>query len=256
MKSCVCARDEIDQKLKRVLTMATEAHELQQAFVLHARVYRETSVLVELLTRFSGRISVIAKGVRKAKSKTQGILQPFTPLEVVWGGRGELQTLQKIETQGAALSLEGTALFSGLYLNELLMRVLHRHDPCEAIFLAYRNTLTELDENEFNAAMLRRFEFVLLSELGYAIPLTHEAGSNNMLCDDQYYRYLPERGFLRLEVGFDPEDGDVFQGEDLLAIHADRFDTIAIQQAAKRLIRIAFQPLLGHKPLKTRELFA
>ena len=90
---------------------------LQPAFVLHRRAYRETSFLVELLTKEHGRFTTIARGVRKAHSATQGLLQPFIPLLVSWAGRGELMTLSQVEVNGEVKSLRGECLCAGFYLN-------------------------------------------------------------------------------------------------------------------------------------------
>src|SRR3990167_1032441 len=97
---------------------------LQPAYVLHRRAYRETSFLVELFTQEYGRLTVVARGVRKANSSTTGLLQPFSPLLVSYGGKGELLTLFSVEARKTMLRLQRDALFAGLYLNELLMYLL------------------------------------------------------------------------------------------------------------------------------------
>src|SRR3990167_3982988 len=100
----------------------------QSAYVLHRRSYRETSFLVELFTLDHGRVTVAAKGARKAKSSTQGLLQPFTPLMVSWSGKGELMTLVQADAHGEVRGLKGDALFAGFYLNELLTALLQKWD--------------------------------------------------------------------------------------------------------------------------------
>src|SRR3989338_1657766 len=101
---------------------------LQPAYVLHLRSYRESSFLVELFTKEQGRMTVLAKGVRKKKSPLQGLLQPFIPLLVSWVGKSELMILTQAEAHGAMKQLKGTCLYAGLYLNELLMGLLQKWD--------------------------------------------------------------------------------------------------------------------------------
>src|SRR5512138_566209 len=102
---------------------------LQPAYLLHRRPYRETSLLIEAFTAGSGRIALIAKGARGGRKGNAAILQPFQPLLISWTQRGEVGTLTAVEPREQALALHGTTLFSGFYLNELLMRLLARNDP-------------------------------------------------------------------------------------------------------------------------------
>src|SRR3990167_1545961 len=139
----------------------------QPAFVLHRRSYRETSFLVELFTPDHGRLTVTARGVRQAKSPSQGLLQPFTPLIVSWSGKGELMTLAQVDAHGEVRRLRGDALFAGFYLNELLMALLQKWDAHQRLFKVYDEALCALQELPLNQRALREFEKILLEELGY-----------------------------------------------------------------------------------------
>src|SRR5476649_1411082 len=101
---------------------------LQPAFILHHRPYRETSVLLELFTLEYGRITALARGVRQTRSRLKPLLQLFVPLLISWQGKGELVTLTAAESNGYPNRLLGTGLLNGLYLNELLVRILQKHD--------------------------------------------------------------------------------------------------------------------------------
>ena len=101
----------------------------QRAFVLHRRNYSETSLIIEVYTHRHGRLGLIAKGARRPSSRSRGVLKSFQPLLIGWSGRGDLMTLTGTEAEGAAIDLRGEALYCGFYLNELLIRLLHRHDP-------------------------------------------------------------------------------------------------------------------------------
>ena len=107
----------------------------QRAFVLHSRPYSETSLMLDVFTEQEGRQRLLAKGARRRRSGLKGALQPFTPLLIRWGGRGELKTLRDADPISLALPLSGTVLYSGLYINELLSRVLANGVTYSALFL-------------------------------------------------------------------------------------------------------------------------
>ncbi|MCB1827507.1 MAG: DNA repair protein RecO, partial [Coxiellaceae bacterium] len=109
----------------------------QHARVLHARSFRETSLLVDFFTQEHGRVCAVARGARTQRSKFRGLLQPFIPVTISWSGRSDLVTLSDAEPCGMPLSFSGTALLSGLYINELLVRLLARHDPHPELFMYY-----------------------------------------------------------------------------------------------------------------------
>ncbi|MBP6627658.1 MAG: DNA repair protein RecO, partial [Arenimonas sp.] len=97
----------------------------QPAFVLHARPWRETSLIVELLTRDHGRVGVVARGVQGAKRHPlRAALQPLQWLRVDFLPRGELARLLQAEALDAAPLLQGEALMAAFYVNELVLRLL------------------------------------------------------------------------------------------------------------------------------------
>ncbi|RAP57768.1 DNA repair protein RecO [Oleiagrimonas sp. MCCC 1A03011] len=191
----------------------------QPAYVLHARAYRETSLLLECLTRDHGRLGVVARGVRGPRSRLRRAdLEPFQSLELDFTLRGELATLRGIEPVGRLLRLKGDALLSGLYINELVVRMCARQDPQPMLFDAYADTLSRLDTAQAPGWPLRRFERDLLDALGYAMLLRHEADARTPLDPQALYRYFPETGAQRCA----PQAPQAVRGEDLLALAADR----------------------------------
>ncbi len=229
----------------------------QCAFVLHQRNYSETSLLLEVYTRRHGRLGLIAKGARRPASKVRGVLKPFQPLLLGFSVRGELMVLTGAETDGSDIELVGTALYCGFYLNELLMRLLHRHDPHEALYDRYRAALEGLRGSASHEAVLRIFEKHLLSELGYGLMLEREGGGQIPISADATYDYIPERGPVRVEH---PElaprlQGARVRGASLLALAAERLDDNSIRREVKALMRAALAPHLGDKPLHSRRLF-
>ncbi len=163
--------------------MTTQRRVRQQAaFILHHRPFRDTSQILDLISRDHGKLAVVARGSRGARSRLKGILRPFMPLSVSWMIKTDLGTLTGAEVSGAPLSLTGDALLSGYYVNELILHFLHRHDPQPEIFDAYSHTIEALAAAGNDVATcLRQFEIELLRQIGYALNLDHEHGSNKPL---------------------------------------------------------------------------
>lgn len=223
---------------------------LQPAFVLHSRPYRDTSFLVELLTREYGRLTVLARGVRSQRSKLYGLLVPFSPLLVSFSGKTDLQTLQHVEVDGLSYNLAGNILLSGFYLNELLMRLLQRHEPHPNIYKAYQQTLSILVGSVVPELALRLFEKYLLVDLGYGLQLDRTVNNQTVLPNEEY---IFEFGVgLKKAKIHDPYN---FPGQSLLALRAGILTTPEELRDAKRLLRSVLAVLLGNKPLKSRELF-
>ncbi len=108
---------------------------LEPAYVLHHRPYRDSSLILDVLSAAYGRVALVARGARRPKSRLHGVLQPFQPLLASWSLRGEMGTLTAAEARAGG-GLRGRALISGFYVNELLLRLLHRHDPHPQLFTA------------------------------------------------------------------------------------------------------------------------
>jgi len=234
--------------MKRVL--------LQPAYVLHRRDYRETSFLVDLFTPEYGRISGIARGVRKARSSSQGLLQPFTPLLVSWSGRGELMLLTQIEANGEMIRLQGESLFAGFYLNELLVTLLQKWDAHPGIFMAYTKTIRALHDAPLQESVLRSFEKQLLEDLGYGLLPKTDISLHNTFSPDAHYRFVPEQGFVECERGAEVQAmSNVFSGKSLHAIAREDWQDKTSLQDAKRLIRFVLAPLLGARQIYSRKLF-
>src|SRR5438034_11820208 len=149
--------------------------EHEAGYVLHTYPYKETSLIVEAFTRSHGRVALLARGARRPRSAMRGVLLSFHPLRLGWSGSGELATLMQAEWAGGALLLGGRGLMCGFYLNELVLRLLPRDDPHEALFDAYSEALARLSAAQSFPAVLRSFEKRLLAELGYAPLLDREA---------------------------------------------------------------------------------
>ncbi|MGL4860839.1 MAG: DNA repair protein RecO [Enterobacteriaceae bacterium] len=223
----------------------------QRAFILHGRPFSETSLLLDVFSEEQGRIKLLAKGARARRSRTRGCLQPFIPLLLRWSGRGEVKTLRNAEAISLALPLSGISLYSALYVNELLARVLERETRHSPLFFAYLHCLQALAAGPHPEIPLRLFELSLLHQLGYGIDFLHCAGSGEPVVDSMTYRYRAEKGFIASLI----RDSQSFTGRELRALAQREFPDAGTLKAAKRFTRMALRPYLGGKPLKSRELF-
>lgn len=230
--------------------------EAVEAFVLHARAYRESSQLVELLSIEHGRIGVLTRGNRGTKRGTP--LQPFCRYRIGLQGRGELRRAQSIESLGAPWLLTGRALYAALYMNELLVRLLHRDLPLPDVVELYAATLARLATGAALEPVLRTFEKQLLDELGYG----HRYGetvAGRPVTADALYTFEPERGVREAPPGLPA--AHCYAGRALLALETGTFagpdaeTQRVLLQDAKRLMRAALAPHLGDKPLLSRALF-
>lgn len=229
------------------------------AFCLHVRPYRETSVIAQLFTADYGRVPVLARGIKQAGNRRRQawpLLQPFIPLVVELAGKSDMKVLAAIEACGPAVTLSGESLFAGLYVNELLCRLLAEHVEYVPVFSHYHDVILALSlPGQSLEQSLRRFETRLLDSLGYGIPFVEidaEGYARGDLQSGCNYRFVGEAGFVRVNSAGD----DVFAGEHLLAFSRDQLDDPATLLAAKRLVRSVFAPLLGSKPLNSRSLFS
>jgi DNA repair protein RecO (recombination protein O) len=221
-------------------------------FVLHRRLYRETSYLTDLFTLELGKISAVARGVRGNKGDKKSLLQSFQPLLLSITGKHELRNLHQLESAGSRLQLVGHQLFSAMYLNELLNRLLPMEVPHPELFLSYQQSLQWLANGGDIEPCLREFELSLLDDMGYGIDLTQEYESGETVEPNVDYCLVLESGIRRID---DSALGtNRFSGEALLQVSNNLWTPNSLQ-CAKRITRMALSPLLGRKPLKSRELF-
>jgi len=236
----------------------SHVEQLQSCFVLHSRPWRETSMLLDVITQEYGKVALCARGVRGKKSQTRSFLQPFIPLYLSWSGRGELQTLTRTEPAGPAIKLSGDALYCALYLNELMVRLLHRHDPHPELFNSYHQALTKLSSSHLLEQSLREFEQELLTSIGYGLTLNVDV--NGEIISDKNNYIFDENGFFK-PVEYQSEKNakknypNEFTGKNILSFAAKNWQDAATLKAAKQILRISLNSLLGDKPLQSRKLF-
>jgi DNA repair protein RecO (recombination protein O) len=227
--------------------------QLQPAWLLHRRPFRDSSQLLEFFTLDHGRLGLVARGVsrRRRGGPLTALLQPFRPLLVSFTLRGDLGSLTGVEAGGETLAPVGERLFSALYLNELLTRCLPRQEEQAGLFAAYGRALEDLAGEALLEPALRRLEFTLLEALGYAVDLRCDGASGDGLDPQAHYRLERELGFVPV-VGEAPQGA--YSGAELLAIADGRYEEA--RRAARRLAQALLRPHLGDRPLHARGLFA
>jgi len=188
----------------------------EPAFVLHRYDWSESSLILEVFSRHLGRMALVARGVKKPNSSFRPVLLPLQPLRLAFGGDGEIKTLKAAEWQGGHVMPTGDALWSGCYLNELLLNLLAREDPHPALFDAYAQTVAVLASEHGSAleATLRAFELLLLRELGLLPQLDVQTATLEPVRAAEPYVLLPEVGLRAAQ----PEERPALQGQQWLVL--------------------------------------
>lgn len=221
---------------------------LQPGFILHHYPYRDTSRIIEVLTPEFGRLGIVARGVRRGRSAA--LMQPFQALSLSWQRRGDLAVLRGVEPAGPFRRLQGDALLSGFYLNELLIKLVARHDPHPLLWAAYVAALDDLDRPGPPGWALRVFERDLLAETGYGLELDYEADGQSPIRSDARYVYDREQG-ARPIAGASRR---AVSGAALLALRAGEQPPAADEAALRRLLSEQIDGLLGGQELRTRKV--
>lgn len=244
---------------------------LHNAYLLHSRPFRDSSLLVNLLSEEFGHISAIVYVGKSKKSNKKGLLQPFSCLQIELKGQSALKTLSRVEHAEKTLQFKGNYLFSGFYLNELLVRLLPENIPCESLFHFYQQSLIGLQQEDLLEPLLRRFEMTLLEELGLSldfsvlenddtdvahfpeneysdIPLEYQVEQPSQ----NYWQFIPEQGFVKAQF---EQQYPLYDGEHLAEIAMGNLIKSDVLLTYKRLMRQVLQRYLGNKPLHSRQLF-
>lgn len=225
-----------------------EQSPLCAAYLIHSRPFSETSLIVELFTESYGRVTAVAKGAKRKNNVSKSLLQPFRPLLVSWQGQGDLKTLTRVDSPTLALPLAKNYLYSGIYLNELVMRLLAKEAHQPVVYSAYHATLMALSKGDDIELTLRLFELALLAALGHGVALLFDI-DGLQIKENWRYDLLPEQGFISRVDG-------KFSGQSLINIANTDFCDNITRNHAKQLTRQALAPLLGNKPLHSRRLFS
>ncbi len=231
---------------------------LEPAYVIHSRAYSDTSLIVELLTPSQGRVSVLARGVKRGKSQKSLLLQPFKSLHVAWLGRGDLPVLTAVEEAGNSPYLQGQALACGYYVNELIYHLVPKYVAAPDLFTHYGPTLAACDDPQDRDRGLRYFEIVLLEQLGLAPTLDHDIATGQATDINGHYCYKVPDGPVLVDVASETngvKNGIEISGASLLEIADHDFTKAKTLTEAKRLTRALIHYHLAGKELMSRALF-
>lgn len=230
---------------------------LQPAYVLHRRPFQNSSLLIDFFTLDYGLVRAIAKGARGGKSRYRSLLQLFSPILISFSGRSEVKTVTGVETQLSPITLQGEHLFSGLYINELLIRLLHNHQEHSGLYKNYQSSLLAMQSREPVEQTLRRFELGLLADLGYGINLETDCVTHEPIDAQQHYYFMPDVGFSVQALGVEQvSEAMLFAGTHLISLRELQLQDANTAKTAKRVLRMALAEHLGGKPLASRLLFS
>jgi DNA repair protein RecO (recombination protein O) len=222
--------------------------ELTPGYILHHRPWRDTSRILEVLTREHGRLTLFARAVRGPAARLAPVLQPFWPLLLSWSGRGEAPQLTHAERADGCDALPHECVMAAFYLNELLLKLTTRHDPLPALFDHYHATLARLRSGAPLEPALRVFEKRLLELAGYGLELETEALTGVALEADGYYQFHPSRGLVRAGA----HDAGALAGASLIGLREEHLGGTRALEDARRLLHAALTACLEGRPLATR----
>jgi len=247
-------------------TRSSRSSAALNAYVLHRYDWSESSLILDVFTREQGRIAIAAKGAKRPYSQLRAVLLPFQRINLSLGrasaeaSDSEVQSLRAAEWAGGSPMLSGAALFSGFYLNELLMRLLARHDPHALLFDVYASTVEALgraDDADAEVA-LRAFELTMLKEIGLLPELNVETLTQHPVEPERRYGLLADTG-----VGAPRRGDNELTGQTLIGLQAalDHGSLAALQQACavalpelKGILRTQLHYHLGSSVLRTRQV--
>jgi len=228
----------------------------QPAYILHHRAFRDTSQILDIITPDHGRLSLMSRGSRATKSRLKSTLQAFRPLIISWSGKGEMPTLISAESQAVkSLTLSGKALPSAFYINELIIKLLHKHDVNERLYYLYESIIRLLSDKYEIEPVLRSFEKQLLEELGFGLNLSVDSQTGNAILENEEYAYYLEQGPVNLSSVYDESYVLKLSGKSLLDLDANTLNSTQSLKDAKRLMRVILNYYLDGRAIKSRELF-
>ena len=219
----------------------------QPGYILRRRDWRDTSLILDVLTREHGCISLLAKGARRASRRAR--YEPFVALSLSWSGRAELKTLTGIESE--TLAVDAANYLPLLYVNDLIAALLPRAEANDEIFDAYSDLLTRA-RTPIGEPELRRFELALVRQLGYFPDISSDAETGRRIDPAASYRFELGAGF----VACDAAARDAVVGRTVLDWLDERYDEAPVRRLAKSVLRATIDCNLHGKTLKSREVYA
>jgi len=224
-------------------------HNWEPCFLLHARSFGDTSIIADVFTESSGKISIMAKGAKNPRSKFFGHLLPFSALRIIVTGKSEMKTLTQIDSNFASQSVKGPHdLYTYLYVNELMMRLLPKGLPNQELYDLYQKFVELARADAISDLDLRVFELNLLDILGYGINFDTDSMENSEFKEATLYSFIPEKGFHRTN------DANGFSAQEIRAIKNRALEGID-KLKLKQLLQVAIGACLDGRELSSRDFF-
>ncbi len=228
--------------------------QLEQAYCMHARRYKESSRIVEMLTPTHGLVSCLGHSSKKKNSSVDLL---FTPLLISWSGRGELYTLTHVESVAAKQVTSPRVSIMGMYLNELILKLVPKSSPSKEIYELYENVIRLLEKGDSQEKVLRLFELELLELVGHGLSLDQEIDHETPIHEEEFYRYDVGIGATKIPCKNDTRENtswNVVKGTTLIGLQSPlSMDTSCLSEA-KRLMRGIINWHLDSRPLHSREI--
>jgi len=220
---------------------------LQKAYVIHSRPYKETSLIVTFLTENKGKITAVAKGAKRKNSRLSGNLEPFQCLSIDYRGKSDLKSLILAEPCEVFEDFFGSEnLYSAFYVNELINYLIAQADESIEIFDIYKNCISNLKKNNAIEEILRNFELNILSILGYEINFQSDYVANQPIINGVIYKYSAQSGFSKSDKGYD--------GKIINEINERKFSKDSLQ-ACKEINRTTINYYFEELNIKSRVFF-
>jgi len=224
-------------------------HNWEHCFLLHARSFGDTSIIADVFTESSGKISIMAKGAKNPRSKFFGHLLPFSALRIIVTGKSEMKTLTQIDSNFVSQSVKGPHdLYTYLYVNELMMRLLPKGLPNQELYDLYQKFVELARADAISDLDLRVFELNLLDVLGYGINFDTDSKEHSEFKEATLYSFIPEKGFHR------SNDANGFSAQEIRAIKNRALEGID-KLKLKQLLQVAIGACLDGRELSSRDFF-
>ena len=224
-------------------------HNWEPCFLLHARSFGDTSIIADVFTESFGKLSIMAKGAKNPRSKFFGHLLPFSALRIIVTGKSEMKTLTQIDSNFISHSVKGPHdLYTYLYVNELMMRLLPKGLPNQELYDLYQKFVELARADAISELDLRVFELDLLDVLGYGINFDTDTKENSEFKDSIIYSFIPEKGF------HNAGDANGYSAMEISAIKNRTLEGID-KLKLKSLLQVAISSCLDGRELSSREFF-
>jgi len=231
--------------------------ELAPGFIIHTRPFQNTSALVDFFSEQHGLVSLVAKGLKRPRSRFAGIIQPFMAVSLSWVGKYDLKTLTNAQANCLLPKLSSYKILLGLYLNELIIRMLQRYDPYPSIYALYEQTLNHIasaQSKHQEESILRQFELGLLAELGYGLDFYHNKTGEG-IHEDLLYTFDPISGMVEVSSENESVNRVIVSGATMISLRSGVFNDEQTLKESKLLTRALLKFHLENKPLQSRKLF-